>query len=101
MIIVYVLSRITLIGLGYGADNDAWRLARSGINWIKFNNYSPSRAPGYPLMEALAGIFAYPLIVNSVVALFGIGAVIAFWMLAGQLDIVRRTLAAAAFAFLP
>lgn len=97
---LYILSRLPLLSLGYGVDGDSWRIARSGIEFITNGKYSPSRFPGYPFMEMLAGIFSSPFAMNFVVAIFGLLAIFSFKKICEQLNIADRTLTAI-FAFMP
>jgi hypothetical protein len=61
LVLVYVLSRLPFIPLGYGADSDAWQVARVAASFRGTGVYSASRLPGYPLFEIL----------NSVLVTFG------------------------------
>ena len=97
----YVVSRAFLLPLGFGVDSDAWRIARSGAEWLSSGIYNPSRTPGYPSMELAAGILRNPIALNAFVALLGFGAVIAFYMLCRQFRVGRSKLATAVFAFMP
>jgi hypothetical protein len=49
--LVYIASRAPFIGLGYGTDPDAWRVALSGYWFWEHHEFYPSRLPGYPLHE--------------------------------------------------
>ena len=46
-----LLANLPFIFLGYGADTDAYRVARSASDLIFEHVYKPSRLPGYPLHE--------------------------------------------------
>ena len=48
-----IVSRIPFIFLGYGADDDAWRVARSAQEFFRSGHYTASRLPGYPLFETV------------------------------------------------
>src|SRR5579875_145893 len=55
--VVYVLSRLPWVGLGYGSDPDAWRVAMSARYLLQHASYLPSRLPGYPVHDiAMAGL---------------------------------------------
>ena len=98
----YLVGRYPFLSLGYGVDSDAWRIARSGADWLSGGGcYSPSRPPGYPAMELAAGIFRSAFSLNAFVALLGFGAVVAFYLLGRRLGIEKIRLATAAFAFAP
>lgn len=49
------LLYLPLVGLGYGADDDAYRLVRAGRGWVATGSYAASRNPGYPLVEGAVG----------------------------------------------
>ena len=51
--VLVVLSRLPFIWTGYGADADAWRVARAADTLWRSGQYEPSRLPGYPLHEIL------------------------------------------------
>ena len=49
-----IASRLPFLWTGYGADPDAWRVARSGQHLWQTGMYEPSRFPGYPLHELIS-----------------------------------------------
>lgn len=51
--LVVLVSRLPLLALGFGLDADSWSLAATGAAMIEHGTYSPSRPPGYPLVELL------------------------------------------------
>lgn len=57
LVAAFLVSRIPFVFSGYGADPDAWRVAQSGNLLWTTGLYEPSRWPGYPLYELLAGFF--------------------------------------------
>jgi hypothetical protein len=48
-----IVSRIPFVFLGYGDDDDAWRVARVAEEFFRTGHYSASRLPGYPLFETI------------------------------------------------
>ncbi|MFY0674495.1 MAG: DUF2029 domain-containing protein [Bacteroidia bacterium] len=53
---VVIVSRLPFLSDGFGLDNDAWRIANSGSQWLLTGEYIASRLPGYPLHEVLSGV---------------------------------------------
>lgn len=51
--VLVVVSRLPFIWTGYGADADAWKVARAADTLWRSGQYAPSRLPGYPLHEIL------------------------------------------------
>lgn len=49
------LLYLPAVGLGYGADDDAYRVLRAGRHWLHTGDYQSSRTPGYPVVEAAVG----------------------------------------------
>src|SRR3989304_568661 len=49
--VLYVVSRIPWLDMGYGTDPAAWRVALSAHYLLDSGEYLPSRLPGYPLHE--------------------------------------------------
>jgi len=49
-----VLTRIPFLWTGYGADYDAWLVAKSGLTLWNTGIYHESRLPGYPLHEIVS-----------------------------------------------
>jgi hypothetical protein len=53
LLALLILTRIPLLSRGYGADGDAWRVARSAWTLWTTGHYEVSRFPGFPLHELL------------------------------------------------
>ncbi len=53
LIAVVIISRIPLLFNGFGADGDAWRIARTSLDLWNNGAYRISRIPGFPLYEFL------------------------------------------------
>ncbi|MCK5832313.1 hypothetical protein KAH81_01445 [bacterium] len=99
--IMYFASRVIFFPLGYGVDSDAWRVAKTGIDFIGKGIYSPSRPPGYPAMEILVGLLKSSFASNLAIAILGFAAIIAFHFLCKQLALPRPRLTTIVFAFTP
>lgn len=57
--LVVLLSRLPLLGHGYGSDPDAWRAISAAQRLLDTGTYLPSRVPGYPLPEYVDAIMLY------------------------------------------
>ncbi|MBW7996491.1 MAG: hypothetical protein FVQ81_07995 [Candidatus Glassbacteria bacterium] len=74
------------LGLGWGMDSDAWRVAQTSARLWHGSGYQPSRLPGNPafeLMTAPAAGLACPLAANMLVFAFFLAAVWVFHRIAG------------------
>lgn len=101
--ILFVASRAPFLGIGYGTDPDAWRVALTGYWLWEHHEYFPSRLPGYPLPE-LASALVYkggPLASNGLTMLVSLAGVWFFARIAAKLDLPHRGLVVAGFAFTP
>jgi hypothetical protein len=58
-VVVVLLSRLPLLGHGYGSDPDAWRAISAAQHLTDTGTYLPSRVPGYPLPEYVDAIMLY------------------------------------------
>jgi hypothetical protein len=61
LLAVVVVSRLPFLWAGYGADADAWMVARAADRLWHTGIYEPSRLPGYPLHE----IIMAPMVVSG------------------------------------
>lgn len=59
VVVVVLLSRLPLLGHGYGSDPDAWRAIAAAQHLLDTGKYVPSRVPGYPLPEYVDAIMLY------------------------------------------
>jgi len=50
-VIIYWLTRIPFLNMGYGLDSDAWRIVRAAQHWNATGEYEMSRYPGVVFME--------------------------------------------------
>lgn len=101
--IVYLLSRLPWLALGYGADPDAWRVAISARYLWEHGQYFPSRLPGYPLYELVTAAL-YPggaLLTNSATLLVSFAGVLLFASILKRLRVDPKGLLTLAFAFAP
>jgi hypothetical protein len=104
--LLVILTRLPLLGHGYGADADAWRVVMSAQHLIDSGHYVPSRPPGYPLPEYTAALMTHwgmggPAWLGGVsMVLSGlVGALM--WALAQPLGRGRALAAALMLAFTP
>jgi len=104
LLLVIFLTRFPFFGSGYGADEDAWRVARASSNIWETGHYEVSREPGYPLYEianaplwALGGSWAMSL-ATFVAFLFSLWA---FYQLLVLTHSSSRKVLVLLFSFLP
>lgn len=102
--ILYVILRIPFIPLGYGADDDAWRVASAGKSLLESGAYSSSRFPGYPLFE----IVNSPLIAaggwylsNAATIIVSLLLLLVFWKTARAAGAGSPRLLTVLFGFFP
>lgn len=101
--LLYLLSRLPWINLGYGTDPDAWRVVLVAEYFWRTGHYYPSRLPGYPLHELVTLPLARSgwLWTNLSTVLVSLGGVWVFGRLVDRLGLQPRGLLTAAFAFTP
>ncbi len=101
--VLYVVSRIPWLNLGYGTDPDAWRVALSAEHLLSEGEYLPSRLPGFPLHEFVT----VPLVrggwvwTNLSTVLISLVGVYLFARILAELDLPGRGPLTLAFAFTP
>lgn len=102
-IIVYLLSRIPFLNLGFGNDPDAWRIANSAFDLNHFLIYHTSRFPGYPLPEYVNSlVINYGwLATNSLTMILTLISVLVFARVLKELEVENKGLIVITFAFLP
>lgn len=101
--IVYLLSRLPWLPLGFGTDPDAWRVAISARYLWEHGQYFPSRLPGYPLYELITAAL-YPggaLVTNSSTLIVSFAGVLLFASVLKRLRVEPKGLLTLAFAFSP
>lgn len=101
--ILFFLSRLPLLNLGFGLDSDAWRVANSAFD-LYFNHiYHVSRFPGYPLHELINSlVINYGWIAtNSLTVIVSFISVIAFARLLNLLGEKNKGLLVLGYVFLP
>jgi hypothetical protein len=103
---VVLVSRLALLGHGYGGDPDAWRAISAAQHLLDTGTYVPSRVPGYPLPEYVDALLLYlgvgsSLVIGLVSALLsGVSAAL-FFTLLSPLGRTRAVAGALALAFTP
>lgn len=108
LLLVVLVSRIPFLDMGFGRS-DAWRIGVSGKFLVTTGEYSPSRPPGFPLIE-LASAMSYAAFqgspatwttTNSLTCLFFLASIIGIWMLAKRWDVKYPILIAVIYSFAP
>ncbi|HEY6951265.1 MAG TPA: hypothetical protein VI758_02590 [Bacteroidota bacterium] len=103
LMVATVITRLPFLSTGYGADIDAWLVARSASDLWNTGVYRESRLPGYPLHEfvsaPLIGLGGAPLSNGAtlVATLFAIAVWSGIIRNAG----IHKKLTVMAFAFAP
>ncbi len=97
------ISRLPYLDAGYGANIDAWRVARAARSIAQTGSYRVSRFPGYPVHEIACSFFwkGGPIALNALSAISSMSAAAALWVIARRLKCQDSMLIAAAFAFTP
>ncbi len=99
--LIVAVSRLPLLGGGFGSDNDSWRNAASALHMRETGHYIASRLPGFPVFEGLL-VLLVPLgwvATNLLIALTGAVAALCFLMVARRLRIRGAVWITVAFAF--
>jgi hypothetical protein len=101
--LAFVISRAPFLGISYGTDPDAWRVALSGLWLWEHHEYYPSRLPGYPVPELASALVVKggPLATNSLTMVVSLIGVWFFAKIASRLALPNRGLIVAGFAFTP
>jgi hypothetical protein len=101
--LLFILSRIPLLNLGFGSDPDAWRIAGSAFDLHYFGIYHPSRFPGYPLPEFFNSlIINYGwMATNAATVILSLISVYVFARILKELNIKNKGLLVVTYAFLP
>ncbi|MGD0114796.1 MAG: hypothetical protein ABSC13_02175 [Dehalococcoidia bacterium] len=101
--VVYVVSRIPWLGIGYGADPDAWRVALSADHLLSHAEYLPSRLPGFPLEEFVTvPLVRFGWVATNLSTVFiSLVGVYFFARLLVELKLPARGILTPAFAFTP
>ena len=102
-IVIFVLSRIWLLDLGFGLDADAWRVANSAFDLRYHGIYHASRFPGYPLPEFFNAFIIGSgwLATNGLTMLLSLVSVIVFAQILKIYNCRMRGLLTMTYAFLP
>jgi len=97
----FAVSRLPLLGNGFGSDPDSWRNAVAAIHMREAGRYIPSRVPGFPVFEGImvALIPAGSNSTNGAAVLAGLAAILLFWRLLAALEVRDRFWPLVAFAF--
>ena len=100
---VVLLSRLPFIGVEYGQEFDAWRVARAAQHIAETGEYETSRAPGYPVQEIVCSLIwrGGPRAINGATAFFSALAATALAAVARRMGGAHWWLAGLAFAAVP
>lgn len=103
LVFSFILSRIPLLNLGFGADADAWRIANSAFDLRYSHIYHTSRFPGYPLPEYVNSIvIKYGWIATNTLTMFlSLISVVFFAKILKDLEVKNKGLLVLTYAFLP
>lgn len=97
-------TRLPFLPLGYGGDEDAWRVARVARELAETGTYAPSRPPGYPLFE-LVNALLVPwggwLLTNGATLAVATAGVVLFARLLDRLRLPDRKLLLALYVLFP
>ena len=98
-----VLTRLPFLNAGYGANHDAWRVARAARQIAETGHYEASRLPGNPMHEIVCAIFyrGGPAALNGLSAAFSVAAAVALWLIARRMGCHDSALVTVAFALTP
>jgi hypothetical protein len=101
--LIFILSRIPLLNLGFGLDADAWRVANTAFDLKHHSQYHASRFPGYPVPEYVNSLLIDHgwLATNSLTMLLTLISVFVFARILKILDYRNRGLLIITYAFLP
>ena len=99
----FVLVRLPLLGGGYGADTDAYRVALTARFLLATGEYLPSRLPGFPLHEGVVTLLLRggPWLTNGATVAAGVAALLALTALVRELRPPAPDLVILGFAFTP
>jgi hypothetical protein len=104
LVVATVASRLPFLALGYGADGDAWRVAKSAKTLWHDGIYAPSRFPGFPLYEMINAPIIGPggsLASNIATLIVFILAVLLFREIVRRMQIPSGNILVWTFAFMP
>jgi len=101
--VLFVVSRLPWVTLGFGSDPDAWRVAMSARYLLEHAAYLPSRLPGYPLHDIVTAALLWGgwTLTNISTVAIALAGVFCFAMLVKRLGLPAPGLLAVTFAFLP
>lgn len=99
----FLAVRLPLLGGGYGADTDAYRVVLAARYFWAHGEYLPSRLPGFPLHELVTALLVWggPVLTNLSTTLAALAGVLVFARLCRLLRVPAPGLAVLGFAFTP
>ncbi len=101
--LVFILSRLPLLNLGFGTEGDAWAVANSAFDLRYSHIYHTSRFPGYPVPEYFNSLIIDHgwLATNGLTMLLSLTSVLFFANILKNLNIANKGLLVVTYAFLP
>ena len=101
--LVFVLSRLPLVNLGFGLDADAWRIANTAFDLRHHTWYHASRFPGYPLPEFVNALIIEQgwLATNILTMILAFVSVLVFIRILRALNHQHHAMVIITYAFLP
>ncbi|CAG1004187.1 hypothetical protein METP1_03134 [Methanosarcinales archaeon] len=101
--LVFILSRLPLLNLGFGTEGDAWAIANSAFDLSYSHIYHTSRFPGYPVPEYFNSLIIDHgwLATNGLTMLLSLTSVLFFANILKNLNIENKGLLVVTYAFLP
>jgi len=96
-----VVTRLPLLGGGYGSDDDTWRNIVAALHTRAVGRYIPSRIPGFPVYDGLLAVLAPGgwLVTNLASVLAEVAAALLFARLLQRLQVRNALPAWLALAF--
>ncbi|OQX53653.1 MAG: hypothetical protein B5M53_06700 [Candidatus Cloacimonas sp. 4484_209] len=103
LIMLFLISRLPLLNLGFGYDSDAWRMANTAYDLRYFHIYHTSRFPGFPIPEFLNSlVINYGWTgTNALTMIFSLISVIFFAKILSALNVKRKGLLVLTYNFFP
>src|SRR5437867_12046343 len=101
--LLVIVSRLPLLGLGYGSDMDGWRLAATARAIRSTRAYSVSRFPGFPVHEIVSALLwaGGPYALNGATAAMSVAACVVFREILRKTGCGHSLLGGLALGFVP
>ena len=101
VLVAVLLSRLPLLGGGFGSSAEAWRNAVAALHMRELGRYLPFRMPSFPVFEGFTALLipGGSFATNAAAAVASLVAVLAFVRVARRAGIARPFWPTVAFAF--